>query len=249
MENLLQDLRYALRLLRRSPGFAAAAILTLALGMGANTVMFSVLNTVLLRPLPYPQPDRLVQVWETDSRLNFNRGPVSPYHFLEWRKASQTFVHIATYDFNSMVLAGQKTPRRLGALFVTADFFDVLGVSPLKGRTFLPGEDIYGVIAFSVAQRTHEIGVRMALGADKADVLRLILRQSARIAVLGLATGTGAALLATRALSSLLFGVKADDPAIFFGVAASLLVVVLAASYVPARKATQVDPLIALRYE
>ncbi|HEY6308072.1 MAG TPA: ABC transporter permease [Candidatus Angelobacter sp.] len=141
METLLQDLRYALRLLRRSPGFAAAAILTLALGMGANTVMFSVLDTVLLRPLPYPQPDRLVQVWETDSRLNFNRGPVSPYHFLEWRKASQTFAHIATYDFNSMVLTGQKTPRRLGALFVTAEFFDVLGVSPLKGRTFLPGED------------------------------------------------------------------------------------------------------------
>jgi putative ABC transport system permease protein len=108
---------------------------------------------------------------------------------------------------------------------------------------------IYGVIAYSVAQRTHEIGVRMALGADKADVLRLVLRQSVQIAALGLVAGTGSALLATRGLSSLLFGVKADDPVIFLGVAASLLLVVLAASYVPARKATLVDPLIALRYE
>jgi putative ABC transport system permease protein len=108
---------------------------------------------------------------------------------------------------------------------------------------------IYGVIAFSVAQRTHEIGVRMALGADKGDVLCLVLNQSVQIAVLGLVVGTGGALLATRGLSSLLFGVKADDPVIFLGVAASLLLVTLAASYVPARKATLVDPLIALRCE
>jgi putative ABC transport system permease protein len=108
---------------------------------------------------------------------------------------------------------------------------------------------IYGVIAYSVAQRTHEIGVRMALGADKGDVLRLVLRQSVQIAALGLVAGTGSALLATRALSGLLFGVKADDPVIFLGVAVSLLLVTLAASYVPARKATHVDPLMALRYE
>jgi putative ABC transport system permease protein len=108
---------------------------------------------------------------------------------------------------------------------------------------------IYGVIAYSVAQRTHEIGIRMALGADKEDVLRLILRQGAGIAAFGLLTGTGAALLATRALSSMLFGVDAHDPAIFVGVALSLLFVVMMASYVPARKAIRVDPLVALRYE
>jgi putative ABC transport system permease protein len=107
---------------------------------------------------------------------------------------------------------------------------------------------IYGVIAYSVAQRTREIGIRMALGADKAQVLRMILRQGAAIAAIGLITGTGTALLATRALSTMLFGVDAHDPAIFIGVAASLLVVVLAASYVPARKASRVDPLIALHY-
>jgi putative ABC transport system permease protein len=144
MESLLQDIRYALRLLRRSPGFAAAAILTLALGMGANTVMFSVLNTVLLRPLPYPQPDRLVQIFETDPQHGEMRGPVSAYNFLEWRKQSHTFAEIATYSYNPVVLTGQKTPQRLNAEFVSAGFFDVFHVSPMKGRTFMKDEDAPG---------------------------------------------------------------------------------------------------------
>jgi ABC-type antimicrobial peptide transport system permease subunit len=108
---------------------------------------------------------------------------------------------------------------------------------------------IYGVIAYSVVQRTREIGIRMALGADSANVLRLILRQGARIGMLGLVIGTLAAYLSTRALSSMLYGVDPHDPLIFAGIAASLIVVVVLASYVPARRATRVDPLIALRYE
>ncbi len=141
METLFHDFRYALRQLRKSPGFAVAAILTLALGMSANTVMFSVLNTVLLRPLPYPQADRLVQIWETDARRGDMHGVVSPYNFLDWRSQSQTFEQMATYEYSSVVLTGQKAPARLSTLFVTASFFDVLKVSPLKGRTFLPDED------------------------------------------------------------------------------------------------------------
>jgi predicted permease len=141
METLFQDFRYAFRLLRKSPGFAVAAVLTLALGMSANTVMFSVLNTVLLRPLPYPQPERLVQIWETDARRGDMHNVVSPYNFLDWRSQSQTFEQIATYEYSSVVLTGQKSPARLSTLFVTASFFDVLKVSPLKGRTFLPDED------------------------------------------------------------------------------------------------------------
>jgi len=141
METLFQDFRYALRLMRKSPGFAMAAVLTLALGMSANTVMFSVLNTVLLRPLPYPQPDRLVQIWETDARRGDMHNTVSPYNFLDWRTQSQSFEQLATYEYNSVVLTGQRAPARLSALFVTASFFDVLKVGPLKGRTFLPDED------------------------------------------------------------------------------------------------------------
>jgi putative ABC transport system permease protein len=108
---------------------------------------------------------------------------------------------------------------------------------------------IYGVIAYSVVQRTREIGIRMALGADRAHVLRLILRQGARIGMLGLLIGTAAAYLSTRALAGMLYGVDPHDPLIFASIAVSLLVVVVLASYVPARRATCVDPLIALRYE
>ncbi len=137
MEKLLYDISYALRLLHKSPGFA----ITLALGMGANTVMFSVLNTVLLRPLSYPQPDRLVQIWETDPGRSKLRGPVSAYNFLEWQKHSQSFSEIATYSYNPFVLTGQKTPRRITGQFVSAGFFNVLKVGPLKGRTFRTDED------------------------------------------------------------------------------------------------------------
>jgi putative ABC transport system permease protein len=158
METLFHDFRYAFRLLRKSPGFAVAAVLTLALGMSANTVMFSVLNTVLLRPLPYPQPDRLVQIWETDARRGDMHGVVSPYNFLDWRTQSQAFEQMATYEYSSVVLTGQKSSARLSTLFVTASFFDVLKVSPLKGRTFLPDEDQPGkprvaVVGYGAWQR------------------------------------------------------------------------------------------------
>jgi ABC-type antimicrobial peptide transport system permease subunit len=108
---------------------------------------------------------------------------------------------------------------------------------------------IYGVIAHSVVQRTREIGIRMALGADRTSVLGLILRQGARIGILGLATGMVVAYATSRALSSMLFGVSPHDPVIFFGVAFCLIAVVLLASYIPARRATRVDPMVALRHE
>jgi putative ABC transport system permease protein len=158
MKDLLQDIRYAVRLLRKNPGFAAAAILTLALGMGANTVMFSVLNTVLLRPLAYPQPDRLVQIWETSPRQHENRGVVSPFNFLQWQKSTQTFAEIATYSYQPLVLTGVKTPQRLTGELVSSRFFDVFGISALKGRTFLgdegqPGKDRLVVLSYGAWSR------------------------------------------------------------------------------------------------
>ncbi len=113
----------------------------------------------------------------------------------------------------------------------------------------LAGIGVYGVIAYTVAQRTHEIGIRMALGATRADVLRLIFRQGARIAAIGLSVGTVIALITTRFIASLLFGVEAHDPLIFAGVLVALLSLVLIASYVPARRAAKVDPMVALRCE
>jgi predicted permease len=108
---------------------------------------------------------------------------------------------------------------------------------------------IYGLIAYSVAQRTREIGIRMALGASKRNVLGLILRQGATMGIQGLAVGIGVAYLGMRALSSMLFGVEPHDPLIFFGVAESLILTVIIATYIPARKAARIDPLVAIRYE
>jgi putative ABC transport system permease protein len=182
VETLLQDFRFALRLLRKSPSFSIAAVLTLALGMGANTVMFSVLNTVLLRPLPYPHADRLVQIWETDSRRGDMHVNISPYNFVDWQKQGQSFEQMATYEYNSVVLTGQKAPVRLSALFVTAGFFDVWKVSPLKGRTFLPDEDQPGkarVAVLSYGAWTRHFG------RDPGIVGRSILLDDQAYSVVG----------------------------------------------------------------
>jgi putative ABC transport system permease protein len=108
---------------------------------------------------------------------------------------------------------------------------------------------LYGVVAFSVTRRTQEIGIRMALGAQRTDVLRLVVGEGARLAVLGVSIGIAASFVITRLLSSLLFGVSATDPITFAGVAALLSLIALLASYIPARRAMRLDPNNALRYE
>jgi len=139
---LLQDLKYGLRMLARNPGFTAVAVLTLALGIGANTAIFSVVNGVLLRPLPYPEPDRLVQVYERSAQ--FNEMSVSYPNFLDWERMNRSFAGIAASRGESFNFTGGGQPEYIPGAVVTANFFSVLGVKPLQGRTFTPDEDRRG---------------------------------------------------------------------------------------------------------
>jgi predicted permease len=142
VERFSQDLRYGMRMLAKSPGFALVAVLTLALGIGANTALFSVVNGVLLKPLPYPHPEELVAL--SESKPNFESGSISFPNFRDWQKDNRTFSGMAIsrgYNFN---LTGLGEAQQLQARFITSDFFTVLGVNPLIGRTFAPHEDDIG---------------------------------------------------------------------------------------------------------
>ncbi|HEY3169466.1 MAG TPA: ABC transporter permease [Thermoanaerobaculia bacterium] len=138
LERLLQDMRYGLRILRRSPGFTAVAVVTLALGIGANTAILSVVNAILLRPLGYADPDRLVVM------LHKGRNPVAPANFLDWRAQSRSFESMGAAEVWSANLTSGGTPEKLSALRMTPEILPTLGVQPLMGRFFLLSEDEAG---------------------------------------------------------------------------------------------------------
>src|SRR5271166_4934060 len=143
MFTLLHDLRYAIRQLVKTPGFTVIAILTLALGIGANTAIFSVVNAVLLNPLPYPQPDRIVVLFH--DKPNFPTGSISYLNFLDWQRDSQSFSSMAAYrEMGGVTLSGQGEPEIVIGQMVSAGFFELLGVQPVLGRTFSSDEDRLG---------------------------------------------------------------------------------------------------------
>ena len=293
LQDASQDLRYAVRSLVRNPGFAGIVILTLAVGIGANTAIFSVVSAVLLRALPYSEPHRLVRVWSAYPERDSRFGTVSPLDLDDWRAESRTFQALAGYPsirVNGYVLSDGDAPEELDTVFVTEDFFEVFGVGPVLGRTFVPDDHedgnnqvavlahgtwrrrfggdpeivgrvlvlnnqpytavgIYGVVSYMVSQRSREIGVRMALGATREDVARLVLGQSLRWTVVGLALGMAAALVASRFVGSLLYGIGATDPVAFASAAVALLVIGAIASLIPARRASRTDPIAALRLD
>lgn len=141
-ERLMQDLRYGLRMLVKSPGFTVIAILTLALGIGANTALFSVVNGVLLNPLPYSHPEQLV--WLAESKPNFATGSISFPNFRDWQKNNRTFSTMAASRSYSYNLTGLGEAEQVSSMLITSDFFSVLGVNPAAGRSFVPGEDEIG---------------------------------------------------------------------------------------------------------
>jgi len=144
MNGLLQDVRYGLRALRANPGFAMTAIVCLALGIGANTAIFGVVNAVLLRPLPFHQPEKLVQVWHVPPAQLFQgmtKFTVSPANYLDWNKQNHVFEKMAIYGQRDLTLTGRGEAQSVTAAAVSPDFFSVLHAKPTLGRSFIPGEE------------------------------------------------------------------------------------------------------------
>ncbi|HKC63387.1 MAG TPA: ABC transporter permease, partial [Pyrinomonadaceae bacterium] len=145
MQTLLQDLRYGVRMLRKKPGFTIVAVITLALGIGANTAIFSVVDAVLLRPLPYPAPDQLVMLWSSMKAQGIPQSGSAMPDYREWRDQNRSFAGLGAFYYTDYNLGGEGfEPERAQGARVTANVFDVLGVKPAMGRVFLPEEEQYG---------------------------------------------------------------------------------------------------------
>lgn len=142
MRDFIQDLRYGIRMMAKRPGFTLIAALTLALGIGANTAIFSAVNAVLLKPLPFPESEQLVDLAETFKPNGF--GSVSVPTLEDWKNQNTVFAGISAYQGSSFNLEGGDAPQRIAGLNVGANYFDVLGMKPALGRAFLPGEDVAG---------------------------------------------------------------------------------------------------------
>ncbi|HZE12766.1 MAG TPA: ABC transporter permease, partial [Chthoniobacterales bacterium] len=176
-----QDVRYGLRMLGRSPAFTIIAVLALALGIGANSAIFSVVNAVLLRPLPYNNPDALVMVWEEATHLGFPINTPSPANFIDWQKQNTVFEGMAAMAQNNFNLTGAGEPERFDGRRVSANLFTLLGVKPHLGRGFLPEEDKPGtrvaILSYGMWQRRF--------GGDAAIVGRQISLNSESYTVVG----------------------------------------------------------------
>jgi len=177
---LRQDLRYTARALRRTPGFAATAVLVVALGIGANTAAFSLADQVLLRPLPFPHPEQLVKLWQTEG--GYSRLELSPANYADWKKMSHSFAAMGAYNRNEANLVGQGEPVRVNIAMVDRDVLPMLQVQPLLGRVFSPAEDGDGasgtvLLSYGLWQRRF--------GGDPQVLGRQLLLNDERYTVIG----------------------------------------------------------------
>ncbi|HYE16499.1 MAG TPA: ABC transporter permease [Pyrinomonadaceae bacterium] len=170
MRTLLNDVRFALRRLAKSKGFTAVAVASLALGIGANVAIFSVVNAVLIRPLPFPEAERLVMVWEDNSALGFPRDTPAPANYADWKAQNQSFEDMAALATRSFNITGDGEPEKVSAYRVTANLFGVLGVRPAVGRAFNEEDDRPGaakvvILNYGLWQRRYG-GERSVVGRD-----------------------------------------------------------------------------------
>jgi predicted permease len=182
MNSIIKDIQYAVRGFFKRPGFAAISIITLALGIGANTAIFSVVNTVLLRPLKFTNPEQLVMVWEDAAFAGFPRNTPAPANFVDWKAQNHSFSDMAAVDQRNFNLTGDGNPEHVTAYGTTANFFPLLGVQPLLGRLFLEQDD--SPQANKVAILSHRLW-QTRYGADRGIVGKEILLNSEKYTVVG----------------------------------------------------------------
>jgi hypothetical protein len=313
LQNIYRDVRYAARGMLRNPGFAAVAIVSLALGIGANTAIFTILHALVLRSLPVSDPQRLVVVTRDE-------GVSSPYPlFFALRDNSHAFDGLLAFRTTACRFRDGDATERMIASLVTGGYFEVLGLTPAAGTTIAEEDDqtfvsggprgpvavlshafwmsryagapavigkqirlnghgftvvgvgprlvgtvtslfgalslalaalgLYGLLSYGAVRRTREFGIRIAIGATASSIVRLVVSEALGLLAVGTALGLGAAWALGSVVSSMLFGMGPADP-----LSAALAVVVLAAAalfaaWIPARRASRVEPTRALRFE
>jgi hypothetical protein len=223
---LPHDLREAVRALLRGPALTLLVIASLAIGIGANTAMFSVVNALLLKPLPYPDPDRLAILCLRSPGINIPQDWPSPGQYIDLRTENHSFQEMSISQGRSGTLVGLDQPEQVEVLRTSSSLFHLLGAAPLYGRLLLAEDDVPGrsqVVVLSYAFWTR------LFNADP-----------------GVMVG---AMVLTRVMASLLFGVSATDAATFSAVPLILTAIAFLACYLPAARATSVDPVVALRNE
>jgi putative ABC transport system permease protein len=182
LENLLKDVRYGFRMLRKSPSFTFFAVAVLALGIAANSAIFSIADAILVRPLPYRDANRLVMIWEDSSAYGFPKDTPAPGNFSDWKSRNQVFEDVAAISDGSFNLTGSGNPENLIGKWATANLFSVLGVSPALGRDFRPEDDVPGAPA--VALLSHGLWLRR-FGGDPRIVGKEISLNSEKCTVIG----------------------------------------------------------------
>ncbi len=181
VEQVAQDVRYTLRGMRKSPGFAVTAVLSLALGIGANTAIFTVVNAVLLKPLPFPAPERIVQIWESKPSKGYFRNLVNPFNFLDWCERTHSFEDMAAAQFLITNLTGLGDPLALAGMQVSPQYFSILRVPPAIGRAFSaeegqPGHDSVVILSHGLWQSRFGsdpsvVGRRVTINGEPSTVI------------------------------------------------------------------------------